>query len=76
MQYPKMLYRNGLDDWRIVDSAEEEAAALDGGQYRRFSKDMADPGWKPEPLKAPVLEPVVEPVAEDKPKRGRPRGNS
>lgn len=76
MHYPKMLYRAGLDDWRIVDSPEEEAAALDGGQYRRFSKDMASPDWTPEPLKAPEPEPVEEPVAEEKPKRGRPRGNS
>ena len=47
MDYPKMLYRNGFDDWKIADDEEHEAELLKAGYMSHadfMAKDKNDNG--------------------------------
>ena len=47
MDYPKMLYRNGFDDWKIADDEEHEAELLKDGYMSHadfVAKDKNDNG--------------------------------
>lgn len=69
-EYPRMIYKDGKvgDDWRIVQDADEEAAAKGYSRHDRAAK--AAPA-KPEP--EDVGEGEQEAEAPAPAKRGRPR---